>query len=72
MPSNIDEVSLQIIRAIESMNQWTSQVMTSWVEYHIHRLLLLSIPMAIAKARTPAPQSIRGTGVLKPDVHEKL
>jgi len=28
---------LRIIKAIESMNQWTSHVMTSWVEYHIHR-----------------------------------
>ena len=40
MPSNIekgDEVSLQIIKAIESMNLWTSHVMTSWVEYHINR-----------------------------------
>ena len=30
-------ISLQIIKAIESMNQWTSHVMTSWVEYHINR-----------------------------------
>ena len=30
-------ISLQIIKAIESMNQWTSHVMTSWVEYHLHR-----------------------------------
>ena len=54
-----DEVSnLQIIKAIESMNRWTSHVMTSWVEYHIHRLLLHSI-IPIAGARTPAPQSVR-------------
>ena len=36
-----DEVSFQIIKAIESMNQWTSHVMTSWVEYHINRLVQL-------------------------------
>jgi len=28
---------IRIIKAIESMNRWTSHVMTSWVEYHIHR-----------------------------------
>ena len=33
----------QIIQAIEKMNQWTSHVMTSWVEYHINRLELLII-----------------------------
>jgi len=31
---------LKIIKAIESMNQWTSHVMTSWVEYHINRTQL--------------------------------
>ena len=35
---------MQIIKAIESMNQWTSHVMTSWVEYHIHRSTVLNMP----------------------------
>ena len=54
-----------VYKAIESMNHWTSQVMTSWVEYHIHRLLLPTIiPIKIARPEAPVPLS------QKHDVHE--
>ena len=38
---------MQIIKAIESMNKWTSDVMTSWVEYHIHRCTITIIPLEL-------------------------
>ena len=44
---------MQIIKAIESMNQWTSQVMTSWVEYHTHRFVLLTI-IPLLRLRDPS------------------
>ena len=42
----------QIIKVIESMNQWVSEIMESWVTYHVTRSTVLFDTMVILLHRT--------------------
>ena len=43
---------LQIIKVIESMNQWVSEIMESWVTYHVTRSTFLFDTVVILLHRT--------------------